>query len=267
MNPRAACLACLQQQPAATFEAALWIAAEHDPTLQPAEVLRQLGSLQQQVSQGLPPLPVAELAQPLLRRLSELDFHQDDSSPLRPQAALLHLVLRHRRGQPLSLALLALELAQRLEIPLQGVSFPGHFLLRVPGADHLLDPCSGRRLYTRECRELLLNHMGPAVELNASHLQPCDGRTMLQRLSRNLRHLHQEDGDYLAALKDAERVLQLGTPHLHDHLARAELYQLLECPQGERFDLQHAIMLCDDPAQRLQLSQRLRLLQSTAALH
>jgi regulator of sirC expression with transglutaminase-like and TPR domain len=90
---------------------------------------------------------------------------------------------------------------------------------------------------------------------------------MLQRLSRNLRHLHQGAGDYLAALKDAERVLQLGAPSLHDHLARAELYQLLECPQGERFDLQHAILLCDDPVQRLHLGQRLRLLHSTAALH
>ncbi|MGB4073476.1 SirB1 family protein [Pseudomonas sp.] len=267
MNPRAACLACLQQQPAATFEAALWIAAEHDPALQPAEVLRQLDSLQQQVSQGLPALPAVELAQPLLWRLSELDFHQDDSSPLRPQAALLHLVLRSRRGQPLSLALLALELAQRLEIPLQGVSFPGHFLLRVPGADHLLDPCSGRRLYTRECRELLQRHMGPAAELSASHLQACDASSMLLRLSRNLRQLHQVAGDHLAALKDAERVLQLSAPTLQDHLARAEIYQQLECPQGERFDLQHALLLCDDPAQRLQLSQRLRLLSDTPALH
>ncbi|TIH09649.1 SirB1 family protein [Pseudomonas leptonychotis] len=267
MTPRAACLACLEQNPPALFEAALWIAAEHDPTLQPAQVCRQLNSLQQHVNQGLPALPPVELAQALLRRLNELDFHQDDSSPLRPQAALLHRVLLHRRGQPLSLALLALELAKRLEIPLQGVSFPGHFLLRVPGADHLLDPCSGRRLYTRECRELLQRHMGPAAELNASHLQTCDARSMLQRLSRNLRQLHQIDGDYLAALKDAERVLQLGTPNLHDHLARAEIYQHLECPQGERFDLQHALLLCDDIAQRLQLSQRLSLLRASPALH
>jgi regulator of sirC expression with transglutaminase-like and TPR domain len=233
----------------------------------PADVLRELDSLQHQVAQGLPAAPAPELGQALLRRLNQLDFHPEDEQPLRPRAALLHQVLRRRRGQPLSLALLALELARRLEIALQGVNFPGHFLLRVPGADHLLDPCSGRRLYTRECRELLLGHLGPSAELNASHLLACDGRAMLQRLSRNLRHLHQGSGDYLAALKDAERVLQLGAPNLHDHLARAELYQLLECPQGERFDLQHAILLCDDPVQRLHLGQRLRLLHDTAALH
>lgn len=267
MSPRQHCLSCLDREPPAVFEAALWIAAEHDPQLQPADALRELNSLQQQVNAGLPDLPAQELAQPLLRRLNELDFHQEDEMPIRPEVALLHRVLARRRGQPLSLALLALELARRLAIPLQGVNFPGHFLLRVPGADHLLDPCGGRRLYTRDCRELLMRHQGAGVELNASHLQHSDGRGMMQRLSRNLRQLHLLNDDYLAALKDAERVLQLGTPTLHDHLARAELYQRLECPQAERFDIQHALLLCEDPAQRMLLSERLRQLSQVPALH
>src|SRR3989338_6841843 len=191
MTPRAACLACLEQNPPALFEAALWIAAEHQPTLQPAEGLQRLNGLQQQVSQGLPNLPLQELGPPLLRRL----------------------------------------------------------------------------VYTRECRELLQRHLGPTAELSASQLQPCDARSMLQRLSRNLRQLHQLDDDPLAALRYAERVLLLGTPTLQDHLARAEIYQQLDCPQGERFDLQCALLLSDDPAQHLQLSQRLRLLSASPALH
>src|SRR3990167_5621749 len=128
MTPRAACLACLEQNPPALFEAALWIAVEHQPTLQPAEVLQRLRSLQQQASKGFLTLPLQELAQPLLRRLSELDFHEDDERPLRPRAAMLYQLLLRRRGQPLSLALLALEIARRLGIPLQGVNFPGYFL-------------------------------------------------------------------------------------------------------------------------------------------
>jgi len=267
MNPRQACLACLDSEPSAVFEAALWIAAEHDPALQPQQLLRDFAGLQQQVAAGLPVLPAQELAQPLLRRLSALDFHEDESNPLRPQAALLHRVLQRRRGQPLSLALIALELARRLAIPLLGVNFPGHFLLRVPGADHLLDPCGGRRLYSRDCRELLTRQFGPQAELSAEHLQGCDARSLLRRLSRNLRQLHLQAEDYLAALKDAERVLQLGPPAASDHLARAELYRHLACPQAERYDLEHALLLSDDPAQRLQLTQRLRQLSQTPALH
>lgn len=267
MNPRQACLLCLQRDPPALFEAALWIAAEHDARLQPAQALADLHGLQLQVSAGLPALPARELAQPLLRRLGELGYHEDDEGPSRPRHSLLHEVLRRRRGQPLALALIALELAQRLEIPLQGVNFPGHFLLRVPGADHLLDPCGGRRLYTRDCRELLYHHLGPTAELNAAHLQSADARAMLQRLSRNLRMLHLQQDEDMAALKDAERVLQLGPPSLVDHLARADIYRRLDCPQGERYDLEHALLLCDEAGLRLELSQRLRGLEAVQALH
>lgn len=267
MNPRQACLACLESEPPAVFEAALWIAAEHDANVHPAQVLRELASLEQRVAVALPQLPARELAQPLLRQLSALDFHEDDDSPLRPQAALLHKVLQRRRGQPLSLALIALELARRLEIPLQGVNFPGYFLLRVPGADHLLDPCGGRRLYTRDCRDLLVRQFGTAVELSAAHLATCDGHGLLRRLSRNLRQLHQQADDPLAALKDAERVLLLGPPNVADHLARADLYRLIDCPQGERYDLERALLLSEDEAQRLTVSQRLRQMNRSTALH
>lgn len=268
MNPRQTCLACLDRTPVALLEAALWIAVEHDRNVDPAACLAQLQDLQRQISTHLPMLPVNELAQPLLRQLNALGFQQDEYHPLRAQAALLDKVLQRRRGQPLALAILALELAQRLSIPLEGVNFPGHFLLRVPGADHLLDPCGGRRLYPRDCRDLLGRQFGPQVPLTAEHLQVATPQQMLQRLSRNLRQLHASNDNDLAALVDAERVMQLGPVVVSDYLARATLYQHLECPQAERFDLEHALLLTDDPIQRHRLSERLgKLPTTTRSIH
>ena len=229
--------------------------------------MREFANLRQQASAGLPNLAAAELAQPLLRRLGELAFHEDDDLPVRPRAALLNHVLQRRRGQPLSLALIALELAQRLDIPLQAVNFPGHLLLRVPGSDHLLDPCGGRRLYTRDCRDQLYRQLGPGVELSAEHLLTADAQAMLRRLSRNLRMLHMQHDTPDAALKDAERVLLLGPATLADHLARADVYRQLDCPQGERYDLEHALLFCDEDGLRLKLSERLRKLARTPAVH
>lgn len=260
MNPRQHCLLCLQRTPAAPFEAALWIAAEHDPGVLPASGLNQLQHLQLDVAHHLPILPPRELAQPLLRALNTLGFQQEAYQPIRPQAALLDQVLQRRRGQPLALALLALEIARRLTIPLEGVNFPGHFLLRVPGADYLLDPCGGRRLYPSDCRELLQRRYGARASLSAEHLAAATPAQMLQRLSRNLRQLHTQHDDYLAALVDAERVMQLGPVFSTDYLARAALYQRLNCPQAERFDLEHALLLSEDPLQRLQLTERLEQL-------
>ena len=258
---------CLQRSPPALFEAALWIAVEHDREVDPATVMANLRDLQQRVSHGLPMLSVSELAQPLLRRLNDLGFAQDDFSPLRPQAALLDKVLERRRGQPLALGLIALELARGLEIPLVGVNFPGHFLLRVPGADHLLDPCGGRRLYPNDCRELLQRQYGPNLKLSAEHLLTAEPRQMLQRLSRNLRQLYLSHDDYISALVDAERVLELGNGTTADYLARASLYQRLDCPNAERFDLEHALLLTDDPIQRIRLTERLGHLPPNSIVH
>lgn len=267
MNPRQQCLACLQRTPPSTFDAALWISVEHDAQFDPQESRELLAQYTRRISAALPLLPSAELAQPLLRYMAGMGFQQDDVAQPKPQVALLHKVIDRRRGQPLGIALVALEIARRLEIPLEGVNFPGHFLLRVPGADHALDPCDGRRLYPADCRQLLLRQFGPDMALKADHMKTATPQAMLQRLSRNLRHLHQINDDLLASLKDADRVLELGPANISDYLARASLYQNLECPQGERFDLEHAMLLSDDPVQRLRLEQRLKTLPSVSALH
>ncbi|MGY2289376.1 SirB1 family protein [Pseudomonas sp. SDO528_S397] len=267
MTPRQAFFACLDRSPPALFEAALWIAAEHDTALVPLHVLQEMNVLQQRISISLPLLPADELGQPLLRRMNDLGFAQDDDTPLRPAAALLDKVLLRKRGQPLALGLIALELARQLGIPLEGVNFPGHFLLRVRGADHLLDPCGGRRLYPKDCRELLHRQYGPDLKLSAEHLHTAQPRAMLQRLSRNLRQLHQANDTPLDALVDAERVLELGNASASDYLARASLYQRLDCPNAERFDLEHALLLSEDPVQRLRLTERLGHLPPNSVVH
>ncbi len=267
MNPRKAFFACLQRSPPALFEAALWIAAEHDPAVQPLLILQELTALQHQVGLGMPMLPADELGQPLLRCMNDLGFAQDDFTPLRPAAALLDKVLQRKRGQPLALGLVAMELARRLNIPMVGVNFPGHFLLRVPGANHLLDPCGGRRLYPNDCRELLQRQYGPNLKLQADHLHNAEPRAILQRLSRNLRQLHLANDNPLAALVDAERVLELGNANAADYLARASLYQRLDCPNAERFDLEHALLLSEDPIQRLRLTERLGHLPPNSVVH
>jgi len=263
MKPRQACLACLEREPVDLLEAALWIAAEHGPGVEPAASLAALHDLQREISANLPMLPLCELAQPLLRQLNALGFQQDEYHPLRPHAAMMDKVLQRRRGQPLTLAILALELARRLSIPLEGVGFPGHFLLRVPGADHLLDPCGGRRLYPSDCRELLARQFGPHLALTAEHLRSASPLQMLQRLSRNLRQLHISNDNHLAALIDAERIMQLGPVQVSDYMTRASLYHHLDCPQAERFDLEHALLLTEDPVQRLKLSERIGKLPAT----
>ncbi|MNH22865.1 hypothetical protein D3C79_827370 [compost metagenome] len=104
---------------------------------------------------------------------------------------------------------------------------------------------------------MLARQFGPHVPLTAEHLRTASPAQMLQRLSRNLRQLHISNDNHLAALIDAERVMQLGPVQVSDYMTRASLYQHLDCPQAERFDLEHALLLTEDPVQRLKLSERI----------
>lgn len=98
---------------------------------------------------------------------------------------------------------------------------------------------------------------GPKSELQAAYLKQASPGEILQRLSRNLRQLHSAAGEPLAALKDAQRVIELGPVGAADHEARAGLYRQLDCPQAERYDLERALLLSDDPTEQLRLGQRL----------
>jgi len=79
--------------------------------------------------------------------------------------------------------------------------------------------------------------------------------------------LHLANDNPLAALIDAERVLELGNANAADYLARASLYQRLDCPNAERFDLEHALLLSEDPIQRLRLTERLGHLPPNTVVH
>jgi regulator of sirC expression with transglutaminase-like and TPR domain len=72
-------------------------------------------------------------------------------------------VFDRRLGNPISLAMVQMEVARRLGIPLDGVSFPGHFLVRLHVDDGLLvmDPYNGGRpLGVDELRERARPHLG-----------------------------------------------------------------------------------------------------------
>ena len=72
MSARDHCLACLNAEQPAFFEAALWVAAEHDPAVQPQQLLHELEHLKHQVDSGLPNFPPQELAQQGLRQFLEI---------------------------------------------------------------------------------------------------------------------------------------------------------------------------------------------------
>jgi len=129
-----------------------------------------------------------------------------------PRNSFLNDVLDRGLGIPLTLAIVILEVGWRLGVPVEGVNFPGHFLVRYRGdqLSLLIDPFdSGRVRFEDEAQELLDKVYGGVVRLQKSFLRTANRRVMLQRLLTNLKGIYVKVGDHARALAAVERLLML----------------------------------------------------------
>lgn len=148
------------------------------------------------------------------RLFNELGYVGNHDEYYDPRNSYMNEVLNRRLGNPISLALVQIEVARRLGIPLDGVSFPGHFLVRLPVDDGVLvmDPFNrGRPLNVDELRQRARPHFGDDVpdEALMQILNPAPARAILVRMLRNLQALYSESGDWARAVRCIDRILML----------------------------------------------------------
>ena len=175
-------------------EAALLIAAEGCPGLDVDGWLARLDALAGDLRPRLAGLTCdfARLAALLDFVYGDLGLRGNDAEYYDPRNSFLNQVLERRLGIPLSLAVVCMEIGRRVGVPLVGVGFPGHFLLR--HARHpqiLLDPFdAGRFLTADDCAELLARVSGGAVPFHPRLLRPLTTRQILLRMLCNLRGIY-----------------------------------------------------------------------------
>jgi regulator of sirC expression with transglutaminase-like and TPR domain len=116
-----------------------------------------------------------------------------------PSNSFLNEVLERRTGIPITLALVYMEVARRAGIHVEGVNFPGHFLMRYPPhrnegsttSDLILDPFhGGARLSEHDCRRMLERHVGEEAAFDPELLAPATKSQMLSRMLLNLKRIY-----------------------------------------------------------------------------
>ena len=196
--------------------AMLLVAKEEYPQLSVELYLARLDQLAEEVKDRLAdetaPLVVLDALVDTLyvrRRLSGNQKAYYD-----PRNCFLNDVLDRGLGIPLTLGIVMLEVGWRLGLPLEGVSFPGPFLVRYKGdvLDMLLDPFDGGKVrFEDEVQEFLDGVYGGGVQLKDSFLRKADRRDMLVRLLTHLKGVYVNVGDHARALAAVEQIL-LVTP-------------------------------------------------------
>src|SRR6218665_3026808 len=181
------------------LEAAAAIAQDEFPDLDVQAVLGEVDLLARRLVQRLPADASARHKLRLLTRYfhDELGFAGNVNNYYERGNSYIHHVLATRRGIPISLAVVFLEIAAQLGLQAQGVSFPGHFLVRLKlgDGDVVLDPFTGRSLSRERLDEVLQTYrhgssLPEAAELPLERfLQAAAPREILARMLRNLKEI------------------------------------------------------------------------------
>jgi regulator of sirC expression with transglutaminase-like and TPR domain len=195
------------------LEAAVTLAQDDDAHLDVQGVLAQIDTLADRLVRRLPgdASPLQRLR--LLNRyfFHELGFAGNLNNYYDRSNSLLPAVLASRRGIPITLAVLYLEFAAQAGLQAQGISFPGHFLIKVhmPRGEVVIDPLTGHSL-SREALEDRLHPYRQQAGLTGDDgvplglfLQPAPPRDVLARMLRNLKEVHRSACDWprLAAVQ------------------------------------------------------------------
>ena len=206
------------------------------------------------------PLKMAAINRHLFEELGYTGNHDEYYDP---RNSYLNEVLERRLGNPISLAMVQMEVARRLGVPLDGVSFPGHFLVRLPVDDGILvmDPFNGGRpLGADELRERAKPHLGgdiPDDNALMHILDPASHRAILIRMLRNLHGVYAERDQWDRAARSADRVLKLAPEQPEALRDRGLAYLNMDYQHGARHDLARYLQLAPEAADAGVMRERL----------
>lgn len=198
----------------------------------------------------------------LLNRLlyEEEGFSGDTESPHDPANTELDLVLERRKGLPLTLGLLMVEVGKRAGLPLYGISFPGRFLIGLATAPRalLFDPYRGGGLVLpEECQGLLDGVARPSLRLRPEFLAACPPDRLVERMLTNLKHAYLRKAQVEAAVRVQGRVCDLRPEKPAPLQERARLLFQVGRHEEALGDLERAVTLARDEGELRAASRQL----------
>jgi len=208
------------------LEAAAAIAQDEEPTLDIQAVLATCDALMVRLKRRLKrdAEPIQQLTALNQFFYQELGFSGNANNFYAPENSYLNEVFRTRRGIPISIAVIWLELARGLGLQADGVSFPGHFLVKVtlPEGLVVLDPLTGQSLGLERLSEQLLpfrNRSEDGEDADTPlglYLQPATPRDILTRMLRNLKEIFSSQTDWPRLKCVLDRLIVLNPDALYE---------------------------------------------------
>jgi len=201
------------------LEAAACLAQDEHPELDIQQVLGEVDQLLERVKRRVPGDASALQRLRALNQMfyRDLRFGGNLNDYYDPENSYLSAVLRSRRGIPISLAVLWMELALGLGLNASGVAFPGHFMLKVSltKGQVVMDPLTGESLSREDLSERLEPFRRRGLQRDdfeapiGLYLQPAPARDIIARMLRNLKEIHRTQEDWARLVPVLDRLITL----------------------------------------------------------
>jgi len=232
-------------------EAALLLAAAEYPALDIPAYLAKLDQLAARLRERLP--QTADLEQRLVSLneflFEELGFSGNTDNYYDPRNSFLNEVLDRKLGIPITLCIIYMEIGRRIGLQLEGVSFPGHFLVKfaTDEGDVVLDPFAGGVPLTEEDLVDRLEETYGRHDITSSSLPQllaaASKLEILVRMLRNLKVIYLHHQQFEKALEVINQILFI-SPDLADEVReRGAVYERLECHRAALLDYQRYLRL------------------------
>ena len=178
-----------------------------------------------------------------------------------PRNSFLNEVLDRKTGIPISLSILYIEVAHRIGLSLQGVGFPGHFLVKYPADNEeiVVDPFNRGEILSQQNLETMLYRLyGGKIVYEPHLLEAISKKQILRRMLNNLKIIYLRQNDFIKGLSIVDRLMVLDPVSGEDIRDRGLIYLQLECFKQALEDLESYLRLAphaeDAPAIRQQVT-------------
>ena len=254
-------------------EAALLIASEEYGGLDIPAYLARLDEMAATLKRRLrPDISQADTIIALNRFMfDEQKFTGNAADYYDPRNSFLNEVMDRKCGIPITLALIYMEISRRIGLPMQGVAFPAHFLVKCALREGtvVLDPyAKGASLSFDDLKQrikTLRNGAEPPKSAVASMLVAAGNKDILVRMLRNLKAIYSHHKDWRRALAATDRIIGALPDLAEEYRDRGMIYLSLECFRAALFDLQAYLKMMPVAEDADTVRQKVVELQTVAA--
>lgn len=267
IRKRFAAIASLPDGDIRLDEAALVIAAESDNTVDVDSYLDRLDKMAVRFEKAYDRTTQLGISVSSLNDFihKEEGFSGNVRNYYAPENSYLNHVIDTHYGIPITLALVHISIGERLALPVSGINFPGHFLVKYGTDKHLIvDPFSGRFLSETDCATLLKQIAGARAKIQPHYFETADNKAILLRILDNLKKIFWREKSWDESKRCIERQLLLRPDQNEFTVQLGAVYEM----QGKVLLAQHTyanvLQVCDDDQIKNLASKRLLALETTS---